>query len=570
MLDNPRHRVMRRLSCFLVYAWAVAIVSSSTASAQEATALDRFQPAVAGDRFLSVPAASVEGRVKPAFGVVASYASSPLVLVDARGEVVRSVVEHQVTLHALTSIALFDRVLFHVDLPATLLLDGEGIATEPGTRSFAQASGASLQDLRFGGRVELVEQAGWIPSASVGAWVFAPTGDETSYAGTGDWRASPHLIVGASWDPIEWTASLGRTLASSSLDRAPLFDNLVTVGLGAAVKIDRFAFGLEATTSLDAGNVQNGSASTRVHAELLATAKAHVGPVRFDLGAGPGLARAPGTPKVRVIAGISVELETLPARADEPGTTDAPFGGAGSDIPSVGVALSSEPSVAGTSRAPGSERGPVATATTPDVDGDLLSDARDACPSVPGPVRGDPFRDGCPVDTDGDGVPDDRDACVKEPGVAAAEAGRNGCPLAVSVTVDRITILEPIRFETNRAVLLPESTKTLREIAAVLQKDESIARVAIDGHTDGRGAARSNLELSRARAVAVMRWLNGHGIDPRRTEARGFGARVPIADNETEAGRAKNRRVELVILRRTDQGRSGWVEGTLVEPGEEP
>ncbi|HTJ81385.1 MAG TPA: OmpA family protein, partial [Polyangiaceae bacterium] len=63
---------------------------------------------------------------------------------------------------------------------------------------------------------------------------------------------------------------------------------------------------------------------------------------------------------------------------------------------------------------------------------------------------------------------------------------------------------------------------------------------------------------------SVERWLTEHGVDARRLEARGFGAKQPIADNATEEGRAKNRRVEFVILHRTGEGARGWIDGTLV------
>jgi outer membrane protein OmpA-like peptidoglycan-associated protein len=97
----------------------------------------------------------------------------------------------------------------------------------------------------------------------------------------------------------------------------------------------------------------------------------------------------------------------------------------------------------------------------------------------------------------------------------------------------------------------------------VIQQHPEIARVAIDGHTDDQGNAQANLELSRRRAVSVLRWMSERGVDARRLEARGFGPKRPVADNKTEAGRAKNRRVEFQILRRTPRGEAGWQEGSV-------
>ena len=98
-----------------------------------------------------------------------------------------------------------------------------------------------------------------------------------------------------------------------------------------------------------------------------------------------------------------------------------------------------------------------------------------------------------------------------------------------------------------------------------MKEHPEIARVAVDGHTDSVGTARANLALSRRRAIAVMRWLVAHGVDERRLEARGFGPRRPIADNKTAEGRAKNRRVEFQILKRTDKGEAGWKDGPVDE-----
>ncbi|MEZ4315627.1 MAG: OmpA family protein [Polyangiaceae bacterium] len=103
----------------------------------------------------------------------------------------------------------------------------------------------------------------------------------------------------------------------------------------------------------------------------------------------------------------------------------------------------------------------------------------------------------------------------------------------------------------------------MQQVADVLASHPEIARVAVDGHTDNRGTEASNLDLSRSRAVSVMKWLVDKGVDPRRLEARGFGPRRPIADNKTAEGRAKNRRVEFQIRKKTDKGAAGWVDGPI-------
>ncbi len=112
---------------------------------------------------------------------------------------------------------------------------------------------------------------------------------------------------------------------------------------------------------------------------------------------------------------------------------------------------------------------------------------------------------------------------------------------------------------------MSESFRVLQQVAGVLGDHPEIARLAVDGHTDNVGQDKANLALSRRRAIAVVRWLVEHGVDERRLEARGFGARQPIAEVNTKEGRAKNRRVEFQVLKKTDQGARGWKDGPIDE-----
>jgi outer membrane protein OmpA-like peptidoglycan-associated protein len=85
----------------------------------------------------------------------------------------------------------------------------------------------------------------------------------------------------------------------------------------------------------------------------------------------------------------------------------------------------------------------------------------------------------------------------------------------------------------------------LSDVARKLN-DNPTWKVRIEGYTDQVGSKAANQTLSRQRAVSVMNWLVDHGVDRSRLTARGFSEARPVGDNSTEAGRAKNRRVELV------------------------
>lgn len=106
--------------------------------------------------------------------------------------------------------------------------------------------------------------------------------------------------------------------------------------------------------------------------------------------------------------------------------------------------------------------------------------------------------------------------------------------------------VDGIYFDFNKAEVKPESRPALEQVAAML-KAEPETKAFVVGHTDGVGALDFNLKLSRDRAAAVVKALaTDHGVAAARLEAQGVGPLAPVATNATEAGRAKNRRVELV------------------------
>src|SRR6185295_3597345 len=104
-----------------------------------------------------------------------------------------------------------------------------------------------------------------------------------------------------------------------------------------------------------------------------------------------------------------------------------------------------------------------------------------------------------------------------------------------------------IQFDTGKATIKAESEAVLNEIDKLLLARADL-KLNIEGHTDNVGAKAANLTLSGQRATAVQAWLGAHGIEAARLTVRGFGDSKPVADNSSDEGRAKNRRVELVKL----------------------
>ena len=123
-----------------------------------------------------------------------------------------------------------------------------------------------------------------------------------------------------------------------------------------------------------------------------------------------------------------------------------------------------------------------------------------------------------------------------------------GKDLYKALEADGRVTAEGILFDTNSDRLRPESDAVLGQIGEMLVKHTDM-RLAIEGHTDNVGVAATNQTLSQKRAAAVKAYLVAkHGVDAARLEAKGFGSTKPVAPNTDEAGRQKNRRVELVKL----------------------
>ena len=102
-----------------------------------------------------------------------------------------------------------------------------------------------------------------------------------------------------------------------------------------------------------------------------------------------------------------------------------------------------------------------------------------------------------------------------------------------------------VNFATDRTEILPESQPQIAQVLALLQQDPSL-QLSVEGHTDNTGGADHNRSLSQARAASVVAALTAQGIDAARLSAAGFGADRPVADNGSDDGKARNRRVELV------------------------
>jgi outer membrane protein OmpA-like peptidoglycan-associated protein len=121
-------------------------------------------------------------------------------------------------------------------------------------------------------------------------------------------------------------------------------------------------------------------------------------------------------------------------------------------------------------------------------------------------------------------------------------------PPRVEVRDNKIEIHEKIQFDYDKAVIKDASFSLMNEIADVIKKNPQLKHIRIEGHASSEGSAPHNKQLSDDRAKSVMKYLTEHGIPAAQLAAVGYGSEKPIADNNTEDGREKNRRVEFMIL----------------------
>jgi OOP family OmpA-OmpF porin len=164
-----------------------------------------------------------------------------------------------------------------------------------------------------------------------------------------------------------------------------------------------------------------------------------------------------------------------------------------------------------------------------------------APPPPPPPPAAAPAAPPPNPDLDGDGVPNERDKCPNtRPG---AVVDLDGCE------VEAVISLDGVYFDFDKSTLKPEAIAVLNQAAALLDKHERVV-VEVAGHTDSVGTEAYNQALSMRRADAVKDYLVSKGVKASRLSAKGYGESQPVASNDTDAGRAENRRVELIVLDR--------------------
>lgn len=115
-------------------------------------------------------------------------------------------------------------------------------------------------------------------------------------------------------------------------------------------------------------------------------------------------------------------------------------------------------------------------------------------------------------------------------------------------SLGQTVVLDHLIFELGKSVINPKSFPELDEVVAMMKENTKVV-IQLEGHTDNKGNSEANLKLSQARVDAVKRYMTAKGIDKDRLKTKAFGGTKPIATENTEGARAKNRRVEMRVLR---------------------
>jgi outer membrane protein OmpA-like peptidoglycan-associated protein len=568
-------------------------------------ALNRYDIAEVGSDWFAGDSLDLRGKVRPGIRLGIDWAHKPLVRYDDNGDEISAIIKDQIHGDIGVALILADRLRLGLNQPVLLSQTSEPTTINGVT--YGAKQGFAIGDLRISADVRLVGEYGDPISLAFGVEVHAPTGNRAAFEGDGKVRVLPRLMIAGDIDAFAYSLRAG--FAWRPQDQG--FGNLPTgseVGFvataGVRVAERKLLLGPELWGSTIVSSSSGAFGKETTPFELVFGAHLRLGGFTVGLGGGPGLNRGLGAPAVRVLGTIGYLpdasdrdhdgiLDADDACPDIPGpeNKDPKLNGcpdrdhdriidpqdACPDTPGVpdpdptkngcppkhdrdGDGILDEvdacPDVPGVP-----DPDPQKNGCPPDRDGDGIPDPVDACPDVPGVPNPDPQKNGCPPDRDGDGILDSVDACPDVPGVPNEDPALNGCPLA-RIEKNEIKITQRIEFEFDSAKLVPSSDPVLNAVLDILQQHPEIVDVLVEGHTDNVGKAAYNKKLSDRRAASVVKWLVDHGIDRGRLRSAGIGMDRPIASNDDEVGRQKNRRVEFHIkqdesLRKDDEQDQG-------------
>jgi OmpA-OmpF porin, OOP family len=452
-------------------------------------------------------------------------------------------------------VELLDRFAVQLGLPI-IAFQTSNQTNDPGAGAddAASPSTAALMDLRLDARAILFRTDDRFFKLGLTAAAWVPTGDDLSFSG--DKRTSASLGLSGEVDLKSMFFVLNTGLHFRPFTSLNDFkvSNEWTWGLGGFVPLrdGKVRLGAELFGSTGVGRDTTFTADNTPLEWMVEGRLALDEKKQGWLGLGGGTRLTAGyAPDFRAVFVVGYSFGISDVEPRSPGKRfKVRYAEHGADTDKDGLPDDVDlcPSVPEDGKPPNPDDG---CPSLPDRDGDGIPDVSDKCPDQPEDIDQIDDLDGCPEDdADKDGIADAQDACPKEPGEPSPEPAKNGCPQFIRRISgsSEIQILKQVQFETGRSTILKNSYPILDEVVRLLKVNTEIKQLAIEGHTDNRGSDDLNEKLSNERAHSVMQYLiDRGGIDAGRLSAQGFGPRRPIADNNTPAGRATNRRVEFHI-----------------------
>lgn len=553
----------------------------STASAQDKTFyLDRLQIAGAPSDGVAIFRPEV-GKTR-LFGQLAfGYSLNPLRTdnhvddIDKAATLKGPPVANQVATYLTAGAEILERGTIGVTFPLALYQNGDpngNPVAAIGLPQIGNMKAFAPMDLRLDGRFLVFRNDAKTFKLAVRAAVFFPSGDALAFAG--DSKTWANFAVATEYDLKKFflTLNLGASLRSRAEMHELTVGNELTYGLGGYVPLmeDRIRIGLEIFGSAGLipsspqapGDLGDGDGSLG-DLDSMPVEWSVNGRMALDAKRNSFASLSLGS---RLNGGMAPDFRAVLAVGGAFGLTDKD-GNAPAAIyrfrDDVDTDKDGFPDLIDMCPVDPEDKNPPnpddGCPDMPDKDRDGIPDISDKCVEVPEDKDGIDDRDGCPEDdADQDTVPDAEDKCPKEPGERGDDPEKEGCPQFVRRITgsSEIQITKQVEFEFDRAVILPKSYRILDEVVRLLKANPEIKLVSVEGHTDNVGKIEYNERLSGERAAAVRDYLiNKGGIAAERLTSKGLGSAKPLATNDTDDGRARNRRVEFHIVSQAIEGR---------------
>jgi outer membrane protein OmpA-like peptidoglycan-associated protein len=518
----PR-RISFPIAALFVAFWASFAMFSKTATAQEGISLDTFRPASGIDSLYELVLPTPKKHMQWYFSGLLSHAQEPVFR-----EVIRiggpTRIAYPVWFRRQLDLSAAVGLLGFMEVGLSLPIIIYQISDDPIDHDDVQRAGVG--DPRVDFKAKLLE---WQHSTlGAGASLTLPIGHYASsgrdYLGSKLPTFEPKVLVESHFGALLLAANGGFLIRKKAEAGDTEQSSAITWNLGVGYDVDDFnephGFRLALETH---GEVGINFDDTTIPIETLFGFKYRTPTdIILTFGGGPGISRGLGTPTYRAMFGVGYDplIRNCPAGPED-------MDGFQDDDRCI----------------------------DPDNDQDGILDVDDDCINEPEDIDKFQDNDGCPdTDNDGDQILDNVDKCPFIPEDVDDYEDEDGCPEegpgkpTVKVTDTQLLVSSKVYFDFDKATIKEVSYPILDAVAETVMGNPHIAKLQIEGHTDNEGTEDYNQALSEQRALAVKTYLVGKGVPEDRLGYKGFGFTRPKASNETEEGKAINRRVEFTII----------------------